>query len=73
MFERSNRPAHLDPVRIAVHGDTQLYIGCQDLDAFAQYLQAAGITVKGPMVRPFGMKQLFLARHPNRASRMLYL
>ena len=58
-FERSQRPTAPDPARIATHGDTQIYIGCQDLDAAAQYLRAAGIEAEGPMVRPFGMKQLF--------------
>jgi glyoxylase I family protein len=58
-YDRSHRPPVPDPARIAAHGDTQIYIGCEDLDAAAQYIQAAGIPVKGPMVRPFGMKQLF--------------
>jgi len=57
--ERSRRPAAPDPSRIAAHGDTQIYIHCRDLDAAAQYLRAAGIEAKGPIVRPFGMKQLF--------------
>ncbi|MGD0733664.1 MAG: VOC family protein [Terracidiphilus sp.] len=64
MYDRSRRPAQPDPVRTSMHGDTQLYIWCQDLDAAAQHLQAAGIQVKGPMVRPFGMKQLFF-RDPD--------
>lgn len=64
MFERSSRPTHLDPARIAAHGDTQIHIGCPDLDAAAQFLQAAGIPVKGPIVRPFGMRQLFF-RDPD--------
>lgn len=58
-FDRSRRPAAPDPARIAAHGDTQIYIGCKDLDAAVEYLRAAGIQAKGPMVRPFGMKQLF--------------
>jgi len=64
MFERSRRPPQIDPVRIAAHGDTQIYIGCEDLDGAAEYLRAAGIGVKGPIVRPFGMKQLFF-RDPD--------
>ncbi|MGD0891390.1 MAG: VOC family protein [Terracidiphilus sp.] len=51
MFERSHRPSEIDPIRVAAHGDTQLYIACQDLDTAAQHLQVAGITSKGPMVR----------------------
>jgi len=58
-FERSRRPAVPDPARIAVHGDTQIYIGVQDLEAACAYLRTAGIEVKGPIVRPFGMKQMF--------------
>jgi glyoxylase I family protein len=58
-YERIHRPASPDPARIAAHGDTQIYIGCQDLDTAAEYLCASGIEAKGPMVRPFGMKQLF--------------
>ena len=65
MFERTHRPPQPDPARIAMHGDTQIYIGCQDVDAAAQYLQAAGIAVKGPIVRPFGMMQLFFRDHDN--------
>jgi catechol 2,3-dioxygenase-like lactoylglutathione lyase family enzyme len=57
--DRSKRPAAPDPARMAGHGDTQIYIGCQDLDAASRFLQDAGIAVKGPTVRPFGMKQLF--------------
>lgn len=45
--------------RIAAHGDTQLYIRCQDLDAACHSLRAAGIAARGPVVRTFGMKQLF--------------
>jgi catechol 2,3-dioxygenase-like lactoylglutathione lyase family enzyme len=63
-YEHSSRPPAPDPARVAAHGDTQLYIGCQDLDAAAQYLQAASVPVRGPMVRPYGMKQLFF-RDPD--------
>jgi len=58
-YERSHRPPQPDATRIAAHGDLQIYIGCQDLDAAKQYLEGAGQAVKGPIVRPFGMKQLF--------------
>jgi catechol 2,3-dioxygenase-like lactoylglutathione lyase family enzyme len=59
-YERSRRPPAPDSARVAAHGDTQIYIGCQDLDEAAQYLKTAGVTVRGPMVRPYGMKQLFI-------------
>jgi catechol 2,3-dioxygenase-like lactoylglutathione lyase family enzyme len=58
-FERSRRPPAPDPARLAAHGDTQIYIGCQDLDAACAYLRNAGILLNGPTVRPFGMRQLF--------------
>lgn len=63
-YDRSRRPPAPDPARIAAHADTQVYIGCQNLDAAAQYLQAGGIPIRGPMVRPYGMKQLFF-RDPD--------
>jgi len=58
-YERSHRPSTPDPVRIAAHTDTQIYIGCQDLSAACLLLRAAGLDVNGPVVRSFGMKQLF--------------
>ena len=64
MLERTHLPPQPDPVCIYLQGYTEIYIGCQDVDAAAQYLQAAGIAVKGPIVRPFGMKQLFF-RDPD--------
>jgi catechol 2,3-dioxygenase-like lactoylglutathione lyase family enzyme len=63
-YERSDRPPSPDPARVSAHGDTQIYIGCGHLETAAQYLQAAGIPVKGPIVRPYGMKQLFF-RDPD--------
>lgn len=60
-YERNRRPAQPDPTRIAAHGDTQIYIGCQDLKAAKQHLEATGLVVKGPIVRPFGMKQMFFS------------
>jgi catechol 2,3-dioxygenase-like lactoylglutathione lyase family enzyme len=59
VYDRERRPPAPDPARIAAHGDTQVYIGCEDLEGACEYLKTAGIQVKGPMVRPFGMKQLF--------------
>lgn len=57
--ERSRRPPAPDLAHRSAHGDTQLYMGCRDLEAAAAYLREAGVEVKGPVVRPFGMKQLF--------------
>lgn len=58
-YDRSRQPSAPDPARIAAHGDTQLYIACKDLDGAAEYLRAAGIEARGPIVRPYGMRQLF--------------
>ena len=58
-YDRSRRPASPDPARISAHGDTQIYIGCKDLDGAAEYLRASGIEARGPIVRPFGAKHLF--------------
>lgn len=57
--ERDRRPTSLDPARIAAHSDTQIYIGCRDLDAACRFLRSAGLQVRDPVIRPFGMKQLF--------------
>jgi len=60
-YDEGERPAAPDPARIAAHGDTCLYFGCQDLDGAYQHLRAHGLDVKEPKVAPYGMKQLYAA------------
>ncbi len=58
------RPAIPDPGRVAAHNDTCLYFGCPDVDAAYKELLAAGVSVRQPMVAPYGMKQMYL-RDPD--------
>jgi len=58
-YERGARPPVPDPARVAAHGDTILYFGCEDLDDAYQHLRAHGLDVKAPKVAPYGMKQLY--------------
>ena len=59
-YEKHERPPAPDPSRVACHGDTSLYFGCRDLDAAYASLRALGLDVKEPVIRDYGMKQLFL-------------
>jgi glyoxylase I family protein len=60
-YDEGSRPAAPDPPRVAAHGDTILYLGCEDLEAAHAYLVARGIRAAPPKVAPYGMKQLYLA------------
>lgn len=57
-FEKPDRPAAPDPSRVAAHGDTSLFFGCEDLDEAYQHLRDRGIAVNPPIVRDYGMRQL---------------
>lgn len=57
-YEKHERPANVDPSRVAFHGDTSLFFGCRDLDAAYTHLRANGIEARPPVVRDYGMKQL---------------
>jgi glyoxylase I family protein len=54
------RPPHRDPVQVAAHDDTALYIACDDVDAAYEHLRARGVAMAPPRVAPYGMKQLYL-------------
>jgi glyoxylase I family protein len=60
-YERDARPAAPDPARVAAHGDTQLFLGCRDLDGAFAELRAKGIQVREPSVTSYGMRQLWLS------------
>lgn len=64
MFEADARPPAPDPSRVAAHGDTGLFIGAPDVDAMYEYLRAREVKVEPPVVRHYGMKQLYL-RDPD--------
>jgi glyoxylase I family protein len=58
-YEADQRPRTPDPQRNAVHSDTCLFFGCEDLDSAYRLLQAHGIASEPPKVAPYGMRQLW--------------
>lgn len=59
-YEAEERPAAPDAARIVAHGDTALFFDCADVDAACAYLRQKGIEVSDPVIRDYGMKQLYL-------------
>jgi len=59
-YEADQRPPSPDPARVAAHGDTCLYFGCEDLDAAYKHLREHGVNAKEPKVACYGMKQLYV-------------
>jgi glyoxylase I family protein len=57
-YEDDERPPAPDPARVAAHGDTILFFGCEDLDGAFRHLRAPGFPVTQPVIRPYGMRQL---------------
>jgi len=57
--DTDDRPDRPDPARVAAHGDTILYLGCEDLEGAYRYLVEHGIQAGRPEVAPYGMKQLY--------------
>jgi len=57
-YERAERPFVADPASIAAHGDTLLYLGCENVDAAYERLTAHGVNVQPPTIAPYGMKEL---------------
>lgn len=58
-YEADQRPPFPVAARIAAHGDTGLYFGCEDLDDAYRHLRAHGVPAKEPEVARYGMKQLY--------------
>lgn len=58
--DEGQRPASADPSRAAAHGDTILFLGCEDLDGAYEYLSDRGVRAEPPRVAPYGMKQIHL-------------
>jgi catechol 2,3-dioxygenase-like lactoylglutathione lyase family enzyme len=63
-YDTGERPAAPDPGRVAAHGDTALFLGCQDLDGAYTHLVAHGVAAEPPKVAPYGMRQLY-AKDPD--------
>ena len=64
-YDEGQRPPKPDPARVAAHGDTCLYFGCEDLDDAYQHLRSCGVNAREPKVAPYGMKQLYLTDPDN--------
>jgi glyoxylase I family protein len=59
LYDRDEAPGVPDPARVAAHRDTTIFIGCPDVDAAYQHLQAIGLTLDPPTTTHYGMKQLW--------------
>lgn len=59
-YEAHARPPAPDAARVTSHGDTALFFRCSDVDAIYDHLRAQGTEVAAPIVRDYGMKQLWL-------------
>lgn len=57
-YDDGDRPQQPEAARVAAHGDTGLFIGCEDLDEAYRCLRAHGVRVEPPKVAPYGMKQV---------------
>ncbi len=58
-YDEGTRPASPDAPRAAAHGDTILFLGCEDLDAAYSHLVAHGVDAQAPKVAPYGMRQVY--------------
>jgi glyoxylase I family protein len=63
-YDDDERPAVPDPGRVVGHGDAALFFGCPDIDGAYRHLRANGLEVAEPVVREYGMKQLYV-RDPD--------
>jgi glyoxylase I family protein len=59
-YEDDARPPAPEAARVAGHQDTALFFGCPDVDAAYQHLCAHGLAVEAPVVRSYGMKQVYV-------------
>ena len=59
-YEADQRPPAPDVARIALHGDTCIYLACPDVDGAHRYLSDKSVKHQSPKVAPYGMKQLYL-------------
>jgi catechol 2,3-dioxygenase-like lactoylglutathione lyase family enzyme len=59
-YEAEERPAVPDASRVAAHADTALFFDCEDVDVAYATLRDRVPDVKPPIVRDYGMKQLYL-------------
>jgi glyoxylase I family protein len=60
-YEDGHRPLAPDLDRFAGHADMTLFFSCPDVDEAYRQLQAEGLQIKEPVIRDYGMKQLYVA------------
>jgi glyoxylase I family protein len=53
-YDEGERPQQPNAPRAAAHDDTQLYIGCPDVEGAFEYLRSKGVACKPPHVAPYG-------------------
>lgn len=56
-YDANERPPARDEARWRGHGDTCVYIGCDDVDAIWRELRDQGVTAEPPQDTPYGMRQ----------------
>ena len=54
------RPVPMEPTRYAAHGDTALYIPCDDVDEIYVRLTRADVPANEPRITPYGAKECSL-------------
>jgi len=59
-YESEERPSEPVQSRRAAHSDTALFFDCTDVDSAFAHLRSLGINVTPPVVRDYGMKQIYL-------------
>ena len=57
-YDAGERPAVEDVGRRRGHRDTELFIGCRDVDAVYALLIERGVTLRSPVDTAYGMRQV---------------
>ncbi|MGH7461371.1 MAG: VOC family protein [Longimicrobiales bacterium] len=60
-YEADDRPPLPDQGRVAAHKDTALFFDCADVDEACAWLRDKGLAVNDPVVRDYGMVQLYFS------------
>jgi glyoxylase I family protein len=61
IYETGDRPPSPDPARNVAHGDLCFFFLCADVDAVYRQLRDAGFSAKEPVIRNYGMKQVYIS------------
>jgi catechol 2,3-dioxygenase-like lactoylglutathione lyase family enzyme len=59
-YDEGERPPEREGGRVAAHADTALFFHSPDLDAAYDHLCAKGVDVEEPLLRDYGMRQMWL-------------